>query len=270
MVTFRQTRTGELIWVTNPNDRYIGKSLEVYGEWSFGEIMLLSAHLSPGDHVIEVGANIGAHAVPLAKHIHPGRLFTFEPQRLCFQMLCANLINNGCTNAMTTNAAVGDNPGTANIVTQDYEARGNFGAAHIDTNAVSSSGLETVSVVRLDDVIPADSKIALIKCDAEGMEADVIAGAHALITRDRPILYLEDDRPSHSERLFRVVKDLGYDVWWHAVPLFRPDNAAKTAENIFANVYSMSLFCTHPDSGIAPEGLQKIERIEGHPTRDRH
>ena len=37
----RITRIGDYTFVTNPRDVYIGKSLEVYGEYSYGEIALI-------------------------------------------------------------------------------------------------------------------------------------------------------------------------------------------------------------------------------------
>ena len=48
--------------------------------------------------MVEVGANIGMHAVPIAKAIASGRLICFEPQRVIFQQLCCNLSLNNLTN----------------------------------------------------------------------------------------------------------------------------------------------------------------------------
>ena len=51
--------------------------------------------IQPGDVVIEVGANIGPHTVFLAQHVGPqGLVLAFEPQRILFQTLCANLALN--------------------------------------------------------------------------------------------------------------------------------------------------------------------------------
>ena len=52
-------------------DRYITRSLEVYGEFSGAEWALFAQVVKPGMTVVEVGANIGAHSVPLARACFP-------------------------------------------------------------------------------------------------------------------------------------------------------------------------------------------------------
>lgn len=76
----------------NLNDTFVGRSLELYGEFCEAEIELLAQVVGRGDCVLDVGPNIGTHAVPLARMVSDrGRIFAFEPQRLVFLNLCANL-----------------------------------------------------------------------------------------------------------------------------------------------------------------------------------
>ena len=83
----------------NFHDLYIGRSLDLYGEYSEGEIDLFGQIVQPGQVVVEVGANIGAHTVFLAHRSGPAaRVLAFEPQRIVFQTLCANLALNSITN----------------------------------------------------------------------------------------------------------------------------------------------------------------------------
>jgi hypothetical protein len=49
------------------NDSYIGRSLDLYGEFSEGEIELFKQVVRPGMTVVDVGANIGAHTIYLSK-----------------------------------------------------------------------------------------------------------------------------------------------------------------------------------------------------------
>ena len=47
----------------------------------FGEIELVRKFLRPGDYVLDIGTNIGTHAIPLAKAVgHEGQVIAFEPQ----------------------------------------------------------------------------------------------------------------------------------------------------------------------------------------------
>ena len=47
-------------FLINKKDTFIGKSLDVYGEWEQESISLLSKLIKPGQIVLDVGANIGA------------------------------------------------------------------------------------------------------------------------------------------------------------------------------------------------------------------
>ena len=58
-------RYGEMAF--HRTDRWLGRSLDLYGEWSEGEAELFRKVVKPGDVVIEAGANIGALTIPLAK-----------------------------------------------------------------------------------------------------------------------------------------------------------------------------------------------------------
>ena len=85
MNTTRLTTTNGVTFITKSNDFFVSKSIEVYGEWSFGEIELLTQILTKSDNIVEAGANIGAHTVFLAKDIVPdGKVFAFEPRRIIF------------------------------------------------------------------------------------------------------------------------------------------------------------------------------------------
>src|SRR5262245_48257434 len=71
-------------------DMFIGRSLELYGEWSEGEVTLFSNLVVAGDNVVEAGANIGTHTLALSRLVGPqGKVWALEPQQLVFQMLCA-------------------------------------------------------------------------------------------------------------------------------------------------------------------------------------
>jgi hypothetical protein len=103
------------------NDAYIGRALIEYGEWTESEIDILLQVLRPGDHVLDIGANIGSHTVPLAKRIGPhGLIHCFEPQPAVFQLLAANALMNGLANVRLYHAAVGRSAGTIRMPEIDY------------------------------------------------------------------------------------------------------------------------------------------------------
>jgi len=239
-----------------PHDQYIGRSLDVYGEFSEGECTLFAQLLRPGDVTVEVGANLGALTVPLARMVGPeGRIMAFEPQRVLFQFLCANLVLNELFNVSTMHGAVGRSQGMITVPRVDYRRPNNFGGLHLG----GATG-DQVPLYTLDGFdFP---RIKLLKVDVEGMEAEVLAGARETLRQHRPVLYVENDRRPNSPALIRLVHDLGYRAWWHLPPLFAPDNFAGKPENVFGGVVSINLLCLPAEATCSVTGLRPVSHPE--------
>src|SRR6266849_820213 len=110
-VRLKRCREGAMLY--NINDEYIGRSLDTYGEISRAEVELYRQIVHPSMTAVEVGANIGVHTIPLARLVGAdGRVMAFEPQRIVFQMLCANIALNALPNVVTYQAAVGRDAGS--------------------------------------------------------------------------------------------------------------------------------------------------------------
>ncbi len=114
--------------VYNKNDIYIGGSLQKYGEFSISEQIVFRQMLRDGMLAVEVGANIGAHTVELSRFVGTrGEVHAFEPQRIVFQTLCANLALNQCANVFAQQVALGKEPGFTMVPPVEPSARTNFG-----------------------------------------------------------------------------------------------------------------------------------------------
>jgi FkbM family methyltransferase len=248
----KQTRHGPLLY--NRHDVYIGRSLEEYGEFSEGEVELFRQLLKPGDVVVEAGANIGAHTVPLAQLVgRDGLVHAFEPQRIVHQTLCANVALNGLANVHTRLAALGAVTGSIVVPPLNYDRPNNFGGLSLGSHAQG----ESVPLITLDSLqLP---RVDLIKADVEGMEADVLGSARETITRCKPILYVENDRPEKSAALVQLIASLGYRMYWHRVPLFRPQNFFRNTTNVFGPIVSANMLCLHESIPAQIAGLPAVE-----------
>src|ERR1700744_1427705 len=83
------TRHGTMFYYSN--DRFIGHALERYGEYSEAEPELWAKFIKAGDHVIDVGANIGCFTLALADLVGPsGNVYAVEPQPETFDLLKRN------------------------------------------------------------------------------------------------------------------------------------------------------------------------------------
>lgn len=236
----KRCRHGTMLYTMN--DLTIGRALDRYGEFSEIEAAFMCGMIKPGDHVVEVGANMGSLTVPLANAVGPaGSLTVFEPQPILFQNLCANVALNGFLHVRTINAAIGAEPGSVRLPKLDFEKPGLFGAHGIGSNEDGDLCL----VYKLDDILSLPS-CKLMKIDVEGMEQDVIRGSTEFIKQHRPILYVENDRKEKSPELISVLQELGYVMYWHLPPLFNPMNFFGESVNDFGRTISINMLCA-PD-----------------------
>ncbi len=246
-------RYGQMLF--NLNDLYIGRSLDFYGEFSEGEVALFRQLIQSGDVVLDVGANLGAHTLVFARLVGPGgSVLAFEPQRLVFQTLCANMALNSVTNAWCYPHAVGAEPGEITVPVLDARKAQNFGGLTLGGPAAG----DRVPVVTIDSLPLASCKF--VKIDVEGMEQHVLRGAVRTIEKFKPILYVENDRQEHQAALTRLVDSLGYRMYWHSPSLYNPANHNRIPANIFGGFVSMNMVCIH-GSLPAPAAVTGLKAV---------
>jgi FkbM family methyltransferase len=245
----------------NRFDRYIGGSLKKYGEFSSGETEAFRQIVPRGGVVVEIGANIGAHTVPLSRMVgEGGAVLAFEPQRIVFQTLCANLALNQCANVHARMAAVGDKAGQIRVPALPPSVANNFGGLSLRQEFANG---EPVPLLVLDHLgLPA---CHAMKIDVEGMETEVLRGAAETVRRFRPILYVENDRRERSHELIALIASYDYVMYWHLPPLYSPENFAGDPENVFANVVSVNMLCVPKERGTEVRGLRAVSGPDDRP-----
>ena len=247
----RMCRTGPLLY--NRHDVYVGGSIMKYGEFSAGEQALFAQVVRPGEVVVEVGANIGAHTVELSRLVgSDGEVHAFEPQRIVFQALCANLALNQCSNVWARQMAVGSESASILVPALEPTVRANFGG-------VSMFGVghgEPVAMVTLDAFdLPA---CHFLKVDVEGMEVEVLRGAQNTIATYRPLMYVENDREQRSRELLGLILGMDYAAYWHLPLLFNPDNFDGETEDIFPGTVSVNVLCVPAEMRVELAGTHRI------------
>lgn len=215
-------------------DEYVGRSLWYYGEYNPDETeKIIELATGVGGIALDIGANIGVISQAL---IHSGvKVISWEPQPEVYKLLRKNAVG-----ATVYNCAVGDVVGTVQMPKVHYSEKGNFGGLSIGDN--SKLGSYDVPVVTIDsyDLPP----VGFIKIDVEGYELLALRGAVKTITRDKPILYIEDDRKDKSVALRNYIRELGYTITEHQPHLFREKNFFKCSKMCWDRVYaSHNLIC---------------------------
>jgi FkbM family methyltransferase len=231
------TRYGPML--CNRNDVYVSQAgLIAYGEYSELEIAFVRQFVPVGGCVIQVGAHIGSLTIPLAKAVGPdGMLVAFEPQRLLYQCLTANVALQSLTHVITEHAAVGAEAGYAYVPTHDPDVSFNTGGVRIDHQQTAG---EKVRVRTLDAYLD-PPRLDLLHADVEGMEEEVLRGSEQLIRRHRPVLYVEAIEVEKRPALFQYMASLGYRLWWHTPPMFNPDNYAGNPFNLLRGISSLNV-----------------------------
>lgn len=222
-------------------DSCISRHLLAYGEWAEKELDLFLQIVKTGDIVLDVGANIGAFTVPLAKAVGPfGRVYAFEPQRIISQRLSANVALNDLSNVFVYQAAVGQQHSYINVPKINYSVPANYGAISLADQILIEEVLhETAQVITLDslDFKQQGSKSdcpSLIKIDVELMERYVLIGARNLIARCKPILYVENNCMMTSGPLVSLLYELDYVPYWDLT--FAKDDIKS---------YDINMICLH-------------------------
>lgn len=221
-------------------DEYIGRSVIAYGEYGPDETEKI-LELAGDGWCVDIGANVGCIAQALL--CRGRRVVAFEPQPELFKLLQANVASaggGGVATAVCHNVALGAEPGRSIMPKVAYSERGNYGGIALGLR--SARGHYEVPVATLDGF--GLEGVSFVKIDVEGHEAQVLLGARNTIARDRPVLYLEDDRAAKSAALRRLIDELGYDIEEHKPPIFRPTNHFGNERNIWGAAYvSHNLIC---------------------------
>jgi FkbM family methyltransferase len=251
----KKCRHGAMMF--HSNDLYIGRSLDLYGEFSEGEIELFRQFIHPGMTVVDVGANIGAHTLYFSEAVgNTGRVIAFEPQQVLYQILCGNTALNLLRNVTPVNAGLGSVSGSITVPMIDYAQGGNFGGVALGRRKSGHEvPLRTLDSYELD-------ACHLIKIDVEGMERDVLEGAVATLKRHEPILYVENDRVEKSKDLIQWLFDRDYRAYWHTPALFNPKNHFALKENVFGKVISINMLCIPRSKAIVAKGFREITSVD--------
>ncbi len=241
----------------NKNDNFIGRSLDIYGEWCEGELATLFQVLKPGHFVIDVGANIGTHTIPFARKVtETGLVLAFEPQRQVFNYLGANLQLNNLLHVVPFQKAAGNAAGQVHIPLRDPRIEFNFGGVDVESDQEG----EPVDVIELDSL--GLERCDMIKIDVEGMERKVIEGAQGTIRKTRPILFVETTTVNHRE-VIEILRDFRYENWWHIATYYNPENFFENSENVFADIHPESnLLCFPREASVSIDGLEKVQGVD--------
>ena len=145
-------------------------------------------------HILDIGANIGCHAVSYAKFNPNASIIAFEPQKEIFEKLCINKQINNLDNLVCANYSVGH---VASMVSMNPPLQTPDGTNYAGTGL--GEGGEQTQMITIDSLnLPG---VDFIKMDVQGSEGLVIMGARETIRKYKPTIFFEHDdthvKPEH-------------------------------------------------------------------------
>lgn len=160
-------------------------------------IEFITSNCGNGD-IVHAGTYFGDFLPALSKCLSSERrVWAFEPNKENYRCAKITLEINEITNVILKNAALGAKQEDLLMKTIDPKGNALGGGSYI-TNPENSQdnkileGLETVYVVKLDDIVEANRVISIIHLDVEGYEKQALTGALKTIQRCLPIIILEN------------------------------------------------------------------------------
>ncbi len=188
------------LWA-HPDPDHLGRMIR--GNRTFYELDVLMKCRElylPGSAIIDVGANIGNHAVFFGA-ILDAPVYAFEPHRPNYDLLEMNILANGLEGrVIPACCAIGDSDGTGSLHPGPVT---NFGTTKV------TLGAGEVPVRRLDSVA-IGRPVGLLKVDVEGAEAAVLRGAAGLIRAWLPDVIVEAGDPQAFGAVAEILLDFGY------------------------------------------------------------
>lgn len=171
-------------------------------------VSYLRHFINPNKNVLDLGANIGTHSVLYSNYIHANStVYSFEPQKVVFDILCQNIALNNCKNVVPFNFGC-SNVNDVFYMNACYENKDNHGAFCIDSTLNEASGLKIECKV-LDELNI--TNVGYVKIDVEGHEYEALLGMKNTLLRDRPVIMIEiHDSCTTKNNTIALLVELGY------------------------------------------------------------
>jgi FkbM family methyltransferase len=177
------------------------KALTEMGLADFNYEAILERHyrnwVRNGDTVIDIGAHIGRHLLPLSQCVGTnGLAIGVEPLPFAFETLREKFVG---PNVTLINAAIGRSPGrTSFTYAQGTPEESGLRQRTYNLPDQANPTLIEVNVETLDRITARLSEVSFIKIDIEGGEIDCLGGGLQTLKRLRPVLSVEYGFPSYS------------------------------------------------------------------------
>ena len=241
---------------------YISRSIILDDIFEKRELEMLSREVfpflpPPNSIALDIGANIGNHALFLAQHFD--RVIAFEPNPMVACILRANVINSGEAIEIF-GIGLSNTDGHVNFAVDNC----NLGRSRISEDNESTG--TTIQVEKLDVIAESLSlsNVSFIKIDVEGHEAKVFEGASNLLSSSHPVIAMEANFQTYPELESEVMLALQPHGYRHIYQIKRVQRKAQKETDLKRILrHSTKLIREVFRDAPPPLQLEKTENVSG-------
>lgn len=192
---------------------WIGSKIVYLGDYEPELKKIFRSIIKQGDHVLDVGANIGFHTLYFSELVgKEGKVIAFEPVLSNFRFLQENIKLNNFKNIEQKNIALSDKNETIKInADENSKNPGSF-------NLFERNGDISVQC-RIGDELLINERLDFVKIDVEGFEGYVLQGLIETLDKYKPVIVFEYDYNYQEkaglpqDHIFKMLKKIGYQFY---------------------------------------------------------
>jgi FkbM family methyltransferase len=220
--------------------------------WFEKEPVFLRHWLKPGMTAIDIGANLGVYAIPMARLVAPGgQVFAYEPGSAARALLEKSRDRSGSGNLQFIAAALSDSERDGYLV---------LGASselsHLDECGTGEHGQETepgepvrITCLDAENASRGFPPVDFVKIDAEGEEERILDGGRRFFDGHSPLVLFEIKAGDVvNEKLRAAFRSRGYGVYrlLPGAPVLVADDPAAPIDG-----YEINFFAAKTDRAAA-------------------
>ena len=170
--------------------------------------------INDGDHVLDIGANIGVMSYYLSKRLPNSAIHAFEPVPENMKVFLKVKRKFKLSNVKTYPIAVGNESGKIDMIMPQENAVYFHGLSRVNQDIQNNGKISTVEIKRLDELNDFKKvKVNALKIDVEEYEFNVLKGAEDLISKNRPVIYCELWDTENRKNSMEFIKKLDYKIF---------------------------------------------------------